>query len=219
MKKGFTLSEVLITLGIIGVVAAMTMPVLIQQQQKLHYVIALKKAYSVWEQAFQRMQTEDEYYIDNLYHTNFFSKIPTTNITDKNEYWKNNLSKYIQMVDFIPSNSSGTGITYKRLSGGVNVPSLTNFASIYTPDGMIYYIALYSNSTSHVWIDVNADKAPNQWGRDMFRFSINNDGRLIPYDSEMAEGDDCSNEKIAAKESLGYECAQRIMKDGWKMNY
>ena len=33
MKKAFTLAEVLITLGIIGVVAAMTMPTLIQKQQ------------------------------------------------------------------------------------------------------------------------------------------------------------------------------------------
>ncbi len=34
MKNGFTLAEVLITLGIIGIVAAMTMPALIANYQK-----------------------------------------------------------------------------------------------------------------------------------------------------------------------------------------
>lgn len=35
IKPAFTLAEVLITLGVIGVVAAMTMPVLIQNYQKI----------------------------------------------------------------------------------------------------------------------------------------------------------------------------------------
>ena len=34
MKKGFTLAEVLITLGIIGVVAALTIPMLIADSRK-----------------------------------------------------------------------------------------------------------------------------------------------------------------------------------------
>ena len=43
MKKGFTLAEVLITLGIIGVVAAMTMPTLIQNHQKRSLEVATQK--------------------------------------------------------------------------------------------------------------------------------------------------------------------------------
>ena len=43
MKKGFTLAEVLITLGIIGVVAALTMPMLIQNYKNRVYVNQLKK--------------------------------------------------------------------------------------------------------------------------------------------------------------------------------
>ena len=56
MKKtigmgGFTLAEVLITLGIIGVVAAMTMPTLINSTQGAQYKTAFKKALSVMSQA------------------------------------------------------------------------------------------------------------------------------------------------------------------------
>ena len=51
MKKGFTLAEVLITLGIIGVVAAMTMPSLIQNYRKKEATTRIKKFYSMMSQA------------------------------------------------------------------------------------------------------------------------------------------------------------------------
>ncbi len=49
--KGFTLAEVLITLGIIGVVAAMTMPTLINSTNGAQYKTAFKKSLSVLSQA------------------------------------------------------------------------------------------------------------------------------------------------------------------------
>lgn len=52
MQKSFTLAEVLITLGIIGIVAAMTLPPLIQRQQEKVAVAELKKAYSTISQAY-----------------------------------------------------------------------------------------------------------------------------------------------------------------------
>ena len=58
-KAAFTLAEVLITLGIIGVVAALTLPTLIQNQQEKEKVVRLKKAYSILNNAIQRAITED----------------------------------------------------------------------------------------------------------------------------------------------------------------
>ena len=51
MKKGFTLAEVLITLAIIGVVAALTIPSVILNTNQTEYKTALKKAVSVLNQA------------------------------------------------------------------------------------------------------------------------------------------------------------------------
>lgn len=51
MKKAFTLAEVLITLGIIGIVAAMTLPALIQKNNEKQTVVKLKKVYSMLQQA------------------------------------------------------------------------------------------------------------------------------------------------------------------------
>ena len=52
MKKGFTLAEVLITLGIIGVVASMTLPAVISKNNDKIIISNLKKSYSVIQQAF-----------------------------------------------------------------------------------------------------------------------------------------------------------------------
>ncbi len=53
MKKGFTLAEVLITLGIIGVVAALTLPSLVAKYKEKQYVTALKKAVSILDNAYR----------------------------------------------------------------------------------------------------------------------------------------------------------------------
>ena len=58
LKKGFTLAEVLITLGIIGVVAAMTLPTLIQKHQEKVRITQLKKAYSTLSQAYNMALNE-----------------------------------------------------------------------------------------------------------------------------------------------------------------
>lgn len=53
MKKGFSLAEVLITLGVIGIVAAMTMPTLIGNHQKEVVATSLRKAYAELNLALQ----------------------------------------------------------------------------------------------------------------------------------------------------------------------
>lgn len=51
-KIAFTLAEVLITLGIIGIVAAMTLPALVQKHNEKVIVSNLKKSYSTMQQAY-----------------------------------------------------------------------------------------------------------------------------------------------------------------------
>ena len=57
-SAAFTLAEVLITLGIIGVVAAMTMPTLINNINKKHWIAGYKKAYSELSQIHQLLNSE-----------------------------------------------------------------------------------------------------------------------------------------------------------------
>ncbi len=81
----FTLAEVLITLGIIGVVAALTVPALIQQQHKLVVETRLKKFYSVINQAITMSERDNG---DKLYWTP----------SDSDDLWNSYLKKYIKYV-------------------------------------------------------------------------------------------------------------------------
>ena len=65
MKKAFTLAEVLITLGIIGVVAALTIPTLVNNYRKKQFETGLKKEYSVLLQALD-MYKQDKTPINHL---------------------------------------------------------------------------------------------------------------------------------------------------------
>lgn len=59
-KKAFTLAEVLITLSILGIVAALTVPMLINRQSDLAAITKLKKAISTFEQAADVYMVENE---------------------------------------------------------------------------------------------------------------------------------------------------------------
>ena len=58
-SKGFTLAEVLVTLGIIGVVSAMTIPTLVKNHQRTVYVTQLKKVVTELAQAADRAASDN----------------------------------------------------------------------------------------------------------------------------------------------------------------
>ena len=58
-RAAFTLAEVLITIGIIGIVAAMTMPSLIANYQKKQTAVRLERFYSIMSQAILRWQQDE----------------------------------------------------------------------------------------------------------------------------------------------------------------
>lgn len=72
-KVAFTLAEVLITIGIIGVVAAITLPILIQKYQKQVWVNQLKKSVSTWDNGFKMMLADAG--TDNLFDTEFWNSL------------------------------------------------------------------------------------------------------------------------------------------------
>ncbi len=82
-KPAFTLAEVLITLGIIGVVAAMTMPALIANYKNKELAVRAKRTYSVISQAIKLYEAENETPGDvtGLFDTSKTSKEVLTNFS------------------------------------------------------------------------------------------------------------------------------------------
>uniref|UniRef100_UPI004024D85A type II secretion system protein n=1 Tax=Candidatus Scatousia sp. TaxID=3085663 RepID=UPI004024D85A len=61
LKSAFTLAEVLITLGIIGIVAAMTLPALVQNYQKMVVKNQFKKVYATLQSAIRKAEADLDY--------------------------------------------------------------------------------------------------------------------------------------------------------------
>lgn len=157
-KNAFTLAEVLITLGIIGVVAAMTMPTLMNSTQGAQYKTAYKKALSALSQAVVLNVALDDY---NFADT----KAGTGEGADDYTIWKMLRSR----MNVVKTSTNGFG--YKITDNGAEV-SGGNY-TLFFNDGIAFsYDDNAANCTIDStrgtvnectgYIDVNGQKAPNK---------------------------------------------------------
>lgn len=222
LKKisGFTLAETLITLGIIGVVAAITIPIIRQRIFEAQTVAKLKETYSILSQAIK--MSEEEY-----------GEIPSWNLKGSMssadaELIATNLKPFIKLaLDCGLDDSAGSCIPntqYKLLNGQIthNYTSERNYYKINLLNGSSIWWrsnAVYGSTTDLVtfFIDTNGKQKPNQWGRDLFAFSYTEASKLRPYGSP----DDNSYGSYTTsckKTSAGYGCAYYVLTFN-KMDY
>ncbi len=205
-NKGFTLAEVLITLGIIGVVAAITMPMLIANYQKKTWVEGLKVGVSIFEQGFKQAMADDG--VDDITDTTLWKNCG--DLPDDTPYnssdWRNKcqpeLSKYFKGIKYesVPDMMAlgdNTNIitdteTCRKLVGKTNKWYYLNDKSkcrgwkniaVTLANGMRADISLgidHGYYTGFITaLDVNGGKGPNTWGRDTFYLDILHDGRVV----------------------------------------
>src|SRR5574344_1364690 len=240
-KSAFTLAEVLITLGIIGVVAALTLPSLIENHQKKAWVTDLQKNYSVLNHGFEKILTDDG--VQNLDDTKLFKSMGQDNCSSamanntKCKPFFDNLKKYFNFTVVTDPNSNSTVLALA--DGSILSASFKKIAenrhskpSILHPI-MSYYGKMYSRQ-AWITIDVNGFKKPNTFGRDKFSYQISGKGKLFPVGgrdySIYIFGDDMhtwnssypNNNYLCGTVNKIFKdggCTARIMEEGWKMNY
>ena len=163
-KFAFTLAEVLITLGIIGVVAALTMPSLISHKKIVESVNRFKKAYSVLNQTYKMSELdygEIENWDWNLSTKDFFNKyfVPYINITKNCE---DNVSSECWSDD---------GVIY-YLNGNAHLSIKDGaYAKVKLSDGTLLAFQ-NQNSHAHFYIDTNGKVRPNMYGKDIFLLTL-----------------------------------------------
>lgn len=216
-KKAFTLAEVLITLGVIGVVAAITIPSVMKNYQRLQYLTALKKAYTTANQAFAQMALQSDTPQDL---TSFFDSSDMNTMGDK-------VVKYFNTVKICRSGDSSkcfernTNLNYDGTGGTLTVVfGSSNVYRFITVDGISYLFTGFhkdcnSPCTGDVYIDVNGLKPPNFVGRDIFWFQVHPKKFLTAGTWNPAFAWAYCNEDHKA----GASCSSRIIADGWQMNY
>ncbi len=176
MKKAFTLAEVLITLGIIGVVAALTLPSVVQNYQKRSLEVATQKFYSVMSQALKQYMADEG--VDDLRQSSLigYDDDSDETITAKNdEFFKKYLKAQICEDDcFADSYKTQTGEI--SLAIGKSVDNNTEGRYL-LPDGMVVRAFFGDNDfPGTIYVDVNGRKGPNKIGYDLWSMSVFYDG-------------------------------------------
>lgn len=177
MKKGFTLAEVLLTLVIIGIVAALTVPGFLNNSNQQEYKSAIKKAISAANQALMQ-----NYALEGLSAQDYSSaELLVSEV----------FSKRMNIID------GESTFTSSECDGSVFT----------TDDGIMFCISNFSSADSdeaglpcdfnnitpcvqsdgpNLWIDVNGSKKPNrattsyQRPKDIYQAQIYSQ-RVIPY--------------------------------------
>jgi prepilin-type N-terminal cleavage/methylation domain-containing protein len=164
-KKGFTLAEVLITLLIIGVVAALVIPNIINDTQNAEYKTAYKKAFAIASQVTNQARTESMFMersaasdpVVTLYNFNifksYFSVTKECINNNNNQCWNENGENFCTDT-CSPSHPQGG----PRMSVKAFVDA----------SGMAW--TMYSDSEDMIVVDTNGDNAPNKFGKDRWMF-------------------------------------------------
>lgn len=181
--KGFTLSEVLITLGIIGIVAAMTIPTLVIKYRKNVLHKQLLKTYSELSQVNTRIIANGDNLLDTasveeraeLIMKYFNGKA----IIDPNSDWETAKAKLTKLY-------KGKGL-YSFSGKSNNMHPICDNSKIYIDiTGRLW---LFNDSDRQICVDINGTKAPNRIGYDYFIFypDKTNGEKIIPHGTKSDE--------------------------------
>ncbi len=199
-RIGFTLAEVLITLGIIGVVASLTLPALIAHYKEQETSARLKKFYSIMHQAILLSEIDNgpiEYWEKGsmVRDENGHFDQAANNILAE-EFFDKYLVNYIKVI--------------KRGYTTINGRKLFQ---IYLPDGISVIIG--NGGCIDLVVDTNGDKKPNFLGFDRFIFLIcpNNKPAFSSYDSTLDK-----DEAITKCTTEPKYCSRVLQLSNWEFN-
>ncbi len=173
-KLGFTLAEVLITLGIIGIVSAMTIPTLINNYQKKVTVTRLQQTYAILNQALKLSQ------VDNGFMDTW--KYPTEQSFETMEtFVKKYILPYVKVGKTCEKSETNDCLrteTYfldgKHSDPAGNQSSDSAYRFILQNGVAVTLYPSDAGSLISITVDINASAKPNTYGKDIFRM-------VMPY--------------------------------------
>ncbi|MBE7706893.1 MAG: type II secretion system protein [Cyanobacteria bacterium SIG30] len=237
MKKAFTLAEVLITLAIIGVVAALTIPSVVTNYKKTEIESATKKSFSTISTALN-MAIKD-------YGPTYTWSVdaPKTLSAGLSEaYFDKYFVPYLKVAKQC-GKSTEKDCTYDILAlGGGEFDYATegdtkdNFARYYLADGtaITSFVSLNKGVPAQLqlYIDINGWKKPNQMGIDIqyyiiwitkqegnskFGYQIYTSGKNNQFDNATHQERGCHKPDTSTNGLNGMYCGSLLKRNGWKI--
>lgn len=215
-KRAFTLAEVLITLGIVGVIAALTLPALINNVRAVKLRSQFNKSYSEVQQAFKMMADSESVspkdYRDSNTTKYFYKRFK--------KYFKSPIDcgafsiKFDTNLPCYPARNSAS--PYRVLYGYDEVNAMfLDDGQIGLMDGALLLFENPNADRLWIFIDVNGyNHQPNRWGMDLFTFEVTDDG-LFPIGNANTSFNDIDAycDRTRRKSYNGITCAEKALKD------
>lgn len=212
--RAFTLAEVLITLGIIGVVAAMTIPTLMAKIQENTYKSQYKKIFSELNQALRLLEEDDSSPLllcksmdDKCFRDQFVKKIKISHICDDaipNKCQKT--SKFLNNTEKLKTtNVNGKWPAFMALRG-YSVKFRYHYNNCVTYEELENVDFGNLSTCGWVQVDVNGLSGPNTVGKDIFYLSLLQNG-FVPRFYTDNHVNDC-------KKGTGVSCSSLYINGG-----
>lgn len=210
VRSGFTLAEILITVGIIGVVAALTIPNLIKDYQKQQAVEKAKKAYTSLAQVVKQSE------IDNGNNSTWDLGTAGDSNSIRQSFdtlW----TPYLKVLKYCTTyNECGykanSFYTLQHVTAFA-VVSANDRTAVLLSDGTVLMVR-NSSGACYIFADINGGNEPNTFGKDVFFFILDSQKGLVPYGYDQTIGTVNSNCSASAN---GVYCTAKIINDGWQM--
>ena len=220
-EEGFTLAETLITIGIIGIVAAMTIPTLMTKLKNDRESAILKEDYSILQQMMKIANEEGAMAnivkgnnmaeMKEWFDTYFLPYIKTTSVCyNKWGCWSKNAKK-----------ANGDKYTNNIACGAASISFVLYNGSYVCMDdlGDFRFGVRPKGITIGILVDVNGDKQPNVIGEDIFALQFY-ENELLPggYHMTIDEVDkNCSKKCTDNTPYCGVACTVKAQRQGFKL--
>ena len=223
-KPAFTLAEAMITIGLIGIVAAMTMPMLMTNYQKKVTITQLKKVYHELNQAM-KFAVADAKFEDLNYNQSAY------------KFFKQYMTSMMVVSETTMGKVKASGKKYRPLSGAeetslaafkdadTRVVNLNNGAQLILYNKMHTWSA---NKGPYIYIDVNGFAPPNVFGKDLYCIFITRNNKVAFWNSNDSEpvktgvprevliGNGTTGGYACNAKSQGMWCGALLQADGWE---
>lgn len=229
-KIAFTLAEVLLTLVLVGLILALTLPSLLIQIRKEQYIAGFQKASNIISQVNNKIISDDD--ID--FSSSSFT--PKTNELMLKFANRLNYKKYCLTYGCKCFHRKGS---YYRLNGRPVTESYTVDGNpcVELLDGTLMgFVGAVADlnfkknsqriDVGRVEVDINGYSPPNTYGRDIFVFFVTYKGVYVVgsqgsyyYSTSMTNYDVFCNPESTSGRYDSYSCASKIINDGYKMDY
>lgn len=230
----------MITLGIIGVISALTLPMLIAKYQKVVALNQLKKSYAQVNELLKMAEAQygpisewSEWSVDKRWYQKDTKKVVREYLAPlvKGEAYDNyddGATNYFNKFMCFKPGVSPVNYAVKQGNTETQYLHMNNAFLGLLRNSNPYSMKLVDGSCIgfdgadgdyfivNVYIDINGDKKPNIAGKDLFRFQFAKDTKLVPVGFNLSDNE-LKNVCTSGSFGTSDQCAAKIIRDGWQI--